>query len=36
MNNIITGNMMQADVEQNTGYSIWVHYGFAFYNYQNR
>ena len=36
MNNIITGNMMQADVEQNTGYNIWVHYGFAFNNYQNR
>ena len=36
MNNIITGNMMQADAEQNTCYNIWVHYGFAFYNYQNR
>ena len=36
MNNLITGNMMQADAEQNTCNNIWVHYGFAFYNYQNR
>ena len=36
MNNIITGNMIQANAEQNTCYNIWVHYGFAFYNYQNR
>ena len=36
MNNIITGNIMQADAEQNTCYNIWVHYSFAFYNYQNK
>ena len=36
MNNIITSNIMQADAEEDTCYNIWVHYGFAFYNYQNR
>ena len=36
MNNLITRNMMQADAEQHICYNIWVHYGFAFYNYQNR
>ena len=36
MNNIITRNMMQADAEQITCCNIWLHYGFAFYNYQNR
>ena len=27
---------MQANAEQNTCNNIWVHYGFAFHNYQNR